>query len=357
MNNVHVVVMAGGLGKRLWPLSNQNMPKQFMDVFGCGRTLIQLTLDRLKTVCNERNIWVVTAEEYEPLIHKQLPQVRKDHILLEPMQKNTTPAIAYFTWKIKSVAPNATVVITNCDQMVTNYDYFANAVKESIEFATKNDAIVTLGVKPDREEVHGCFETLPAPAEGSIYKASKYLGRPAPADAMAMPNVYWNTSLKVATVKTIEESYRKYAPEIAEAFDAIESSFFSPREGYMINELLDSIEESISYERSVLLKADNVYVYAAEMGWSDLSAWSDLLPFVSMARYGNLKVGNVKAYNCSNCIIEVPDLKVAVVDGLEDFIVAEKDGQLLICRLSNEKRIKDWSAEIEGQDQVSDNHI
>ena len=169
MNNVHVVVMAGGLGKRLWPLSNQNMPKQFMDVFGCGRTLIQLTLDRLKTVCNERNIWVVTAEEYEPLIHEQLPQVRKDHILLEPMQKNTTPAIAYFTWKIKSVAPNATVVITNCDQMVTNYDYFANAVKESVEFATKNDAIVTLGVKPDREEVHGCFETLPVPSEGSIF--------------------------------------------------------------------------------------------------------------------------------------------------------------------------------------------
>ena len=157
---------------------------------------------------------------------------------------------------------------------------------------------------------------------------------------------YWNTSIMVASVKVFENSFREYAPEMAKKFDTLTPALFSPREQYMLSDVMDSVE-SISYERLVLKFAQNIYLFCADMGWSDLGRWSDLLPFVSMARYGNLKVGNVKAFNCKNCIIEVPDAKVAVVDGLEDFVVAEKDGSLLICRLDNVKMIKEWSAEIE----------
>ncbi|MGN0213454.1 MAG: mannose-1-phosphate guanylyltransferase [Muribaculaceae bacterium] len=353
MENVHVVIMAGGDGKRLWPVSNQSTPKQFVDVFGCGRTLIQLTFDRLKTICSERNFWVVTSNEYADLVRSQLPQLRDDHILLEPVSKNTAAATAYFTWKIKSVAPNAMVVLTNSDQMVTNYDYFANTIKSSIDFASSRHALVTVGIKPTRDEIHGFFEVEETPCEGDIYKVNRYMGRPEPEQLksfMENERAYWNTSIMVASVAVIEESFRIHAPEMADKFDNLTPSLFSPREQYMLSEVLDSIKESISYERLVLQYATNTYLFCADMGWSDLGRWSDLLPFVSMARYGNLKVGNVKAFNCKNCIIEVPDAKVAVVDGLEDFVVAEKDGSLLICRLDNVKMIKEWSSEIEQPD-------
>ena len=348
--NLHVVIMAGGDGKRLWPISNQATPKQFVDVFGCGRTLIQLTYDRLKNVCAERNFWVVTSQEYADIVREQLPQFREDHLLLEPISKNTGAATAYFTWKIKAVSPDAMVVVTNSDQMVTNYDYFTNTINESVAFAAEHHALVTVGIKPTRDEVHGFFEVEAQPADGAIYKVKRYMGRPKKdeiQDYMNTPNAYWNTSVLVAPVEVLEESYRKYAANIAEAFDRLTPSLFSPREQYILNEVLESIDGSVSYERLVLRYAENVYLYCADMGWSDLSVWSDLLPFVSEARYGNLKVGNVKAYNCNNCIIEVPDAKVAVVDGLEGYVVAEKDGSLLICRLDNVKRIEQWSADIE----------
>ena len=349
MENVHVVIMAGGDGKRLWPVSNQSTPKQFVDVFGCGRTLIQLTFDRLKSICPERNFWVVTSSEYADVVREQLPQLRDDHILLEPVSKNTAAATAYFTWKIKAVAPNAMVVLTNSDQMVTNYDYFANTINESIDFASKNNALVTVGIKPTRDEIHGFFEVAATPSEGNTYKVERYMGRPEAdklKEFMDNERAYWNTSIMVASVNVFENSFRKYAPSMAEKFDTLTPALFSPREQYMLAEVMDTVE-AISYERLVLQFSPNIYLFCADMGWSDLGRWSDLLPFVSMARYGNLKVGNVKAFNCKNCIIEVPDAKVAVVDGLENFVVAEKDGSLLICRLDNVKMIKEWSAEIE----------
>lgn len=348
MKDVHVVIIAGGEGKRLWPISNQDTPKQFVDLFGCGRTLIQLTVDRFKGICNEKNIWVVTSEEFENLVVDQIPGLRKDHILLEPMRKNTMPAIAYFTWKIKAVAPEATVVVVNGDQMVTNYDYYAHMINEAIDFVQANDALVVVGVKPDREEVgHGYIETYPAEEGATLCKMKKYLGRPTDEVAgefVKIPNCYWNTSIFVCKVKTLEDSYRKHAPEVADAFDTLEPSLFSPREQYMLNEVLYNIPEAISYERAIMKDADNVYVYPAEMGWSDLSTWSDMLPFLSMARYSNLKVGkNIKAFNCNNCIIQAPNAKAVVVDGLDGYVVAEKDGALLICRLDNEKQIRQWA--------------
>ena len=167
---------------------------------------------------------MVTSNEYAELVRTQLPQLRDDHILLEPVSKNTAAATAYFTWKIKAVAPNAMVVLTNSDQMVTNYDYFANTINESIDFASKNNALVTVGIKPTRDEIHGFFEVAAEPSEGNIYKVERYMGRPEAdklKEFMDNERAYWNTSIMVASVKVFENSFREYAPEMAEKFDTL----------------------------------------------------------------------------------------------------------------------------------------
>ncbi|PTN02876.1 mannose-1-phosphate guanylyltransferase [Mangrovibacterium marinum] len=349
MNNNNLVIMAGGVGSRFWPMSTTETPKQFIDILGVGRTLLQLTFDRFKDICPPENIWVVTSESYKNLTLSQLPELTSEQVLLEPCMRNTAPCIAYASWKIKSRNPQANLIVSPADHIVANTEEFKRVIKESLEFTAKHNKIITLGIKPHRPETgYGYIQASEfkdsltsalSPVQAfrekpNLEKAQKYI---------EAGNYFWNAGIFVWNISSIENAYRTYLPTMASLFDTGDPHWFTLDEQSFINTNFPNCEK-ISVDYGIMEQADNIYVYPADFGWSDLGTWGSLYDLLPKNVGSNAVIGNqVKIIDSENCVVNIPSDKKVVIQGLNNFIVAEKDNTLLICNKDDEQNIREYS--------------
>lgn len=344
----HVVIMAGGIGSRFWPMSTSERPKQFIDVMGVGKSLIQLTVERFKDICPKENFWVVTSEKYVDIVKEQLPQIPAQHILAEPEARNTAPCIAYACWKIRKEFPQANIVVTPSDALVIDTAEFARCIAVALEKTADSQAIVTLGMMPTRPETGYGYIAAQGEADAKgICEVEAFKEKPDVETAkgyLAAGNYFWNAGIFVWNADTITNAIRRYAPQIAGVMDELEPALFTDKEAEELKRLFPTCEK-ISIDYAVMEKAEDIFVLPAEFGWSDLGSWGSLRTLLPQDEAGNAKVGGrVDMYNCRNCVVHAAEEKRVVLEGLEGYIVAEKNGQLLVCRLSEEQRIKDFAA-------------
>ena len=342
----HIVIMAGGIGSRFWPMSVPEYPKQFIDVLGLGRTLLQLTVDRLLPLCKIENMWIVTSEKYVSIVREQLPDLPSDNILAEPEARNTAPCIAYASRKIARRDPQARIVVTPSDALVLKTDEYRKVLQEALDFVDTHDAIVTVGIKPSRPETgYGYVQSTQNRVSGNVEQVAAFKEKPDLETAkyyLEDGSYYWNAGIFVWKGSTIEKSLRNYAPQIAGVMDQIEPSLFTADEQTTLKRLFPTCDK-ISIDYAVMEKADNIHVIAADLGWSDLGTWGSLLQNASHDQLGNAVIGaNTDLHDCEGCVVHVSDMKKVIVEGLKDYIVAVKDGRLLVCRLSEEQHIKEF---------------
>lgn len=339
-----IVIMAGGVGSRFWPLSIPEYPKQFIDILGCGRTLIQLTVDRFKGVAPIENFWVVTNAKYVDIVREQIPGIPAEHILAEPAARNTAPCIAWACWSIKREDPYANVVVTPADAVVMNPDEFRRVIKNALAFTEKNNAIVTIGIKPSRPETGYGYVEAKDSVEGEICGVEAFKEKPDHETAkqyLKAGNYLWNAGIFVWNVETITECINKYKPNIAADMDKIVSTG-------NVEELFPQCEK-ISIDFAVMEPASAekiVYTHPADFGWSDLGNWASLHEKLNKDENNNGAVGNVKLFECTNCVVHTEDSKKVVLQGLDGYIISEKNGQILVCKRNEEQRIREFSSNI-----------
>ena len=347
IDNNHLVIMAGGVGIRFWPMSTTDYPKQFIDVLGCGRTLIQLTYDRFEGLCPAENIWVVTSDKYATEVKKQLPDIKDDHILREPCRRNTAPCIAYVSWKIKSINPKANMVVTPSDHVVMDVREFQRVINSALKFTNNSDAILTLGMKPTRPETgYGYIEadlSYPSNYNKEIYRVDSFKEKPDLATAekyIKKPSYFWNAGIFVWNVNTVVNSLRVYQPAISKIFERLLPYYYTDQEQTLINEQFP-LCESISIDYAIMEKAENVYVQLCDFGWADLGTWGSLHDASPKDMNHNVIIkGHTLLYDCKNNIVALPEGKLAVLQGLDDYLVADTDNVLLVCRKDDENTIR-----------------
>ena len=348
--STHLVIMAGGIGSRFWPMSTPQRPKQFIDVLGCGRTLIQLTIDRFGDLVSPENTWVVTSANYAELVREQLPQIPQKNILLEPCRRNTAPCIAYVSWRIKAIDPRANIVVTPSDHVVMNIDEFRRVIASAVRFTAETDSILTLGMKPTRPETgYGYIQadlSVASARNREIFRVDAFKEKPDLATAeryIRRNNYFWNSGLFIFRVSTIVNALRIYAPEISEIFESLLPVYDTPGEQAAINEQFPRCP-SISVDYAIMEKAEEIFVFPADFGWSDLGTWGSLHERSEKDASGNACIGSdIRMVESHNCIVHTTEERRVVIQGLDDFIVAEKDRTLLICRRSEEQRISQLS--------------
>lgn len=348
MNNTHVVIMAGGIGSRLWPVSTPALPKQFIDLLGVGKTMIALTMERFLPVCPKENFWVVTSARYAGIVRQQLPDVPEDHILEEPEPRNTAPCIAYACRKIALRYPDASVVVTPSDALVIDNAVFVRAISMAIAASEESGRIVTLGIRPSRPETGYGYIHSEGASEGMVCKVSEFREKPDAETAgyyLRAGGFFWNAGIFVWSVSTVNSEIRRFVPGIAGVMDRLEPYFYTDREKEEVALHFRECEK-ISIDYAVMEKSENIYVVPCDPQWSDLGSWGAVKSHIDTDSKGNSVVGqDIRLFGCSNCIVHADGTFRVVVDGLDGYIVACRDGNLLVCRLSEEQRIKEFSGE------------
>ncbi len=341
----HLVIMAGGIGSRFWPMSTPQCPKQFLDITGSGRTMIQQAFDRFKDLIGINNLWVVTSKDYKQLVQEQLEGINPQHILLEPCMRNTAPCIAYVSWKIQKEDPKAVFAVVPSDHLVLKIDEFQKVMTRGYEFVSKGDRILTLGMQPSRPETGYGYIEQGAPTNNGIFKLNSFREKPDLKTAIQYlqdGGYTWNSGMFLWSASTIVAELRKFVPEIAAIMDQIAPVMFTEKEQEKVNELFPDCTK-ISIDYAVMEKTDKAYVLPAEFGWSDLGTWGSLHTLSGQDDNQNAIIGNgVKIIESSGCMVRMPQNKQVVIQGLKDCIVAEHNNTLLICQLSEEQRIKEW---------------
>ena len=349
-NNVHVVIMAGGVGSRFWPMSTPDTPKQFIDILGCGRTFIQMTYDRFKDLCVPENVWVVTSANYAQVVKEQLPELPEQNILLEPCRRNTAPCIAYVSWRIKAKDPNANIVVAPSDHIILNTQHFQQVVTSALSFTENSDSIVTLGMKPNRPETgYGYIQadlSYSSPRNKNIFRVDQFKEKPDLETAkryIKSDNFFWNSGLFIWNVYTIVNSFRVYQPAISRIFESLLPYYGTEKEQGLIDEAYPKCE-NISVDYAILEKADEIFVYPADFGWSDVGTWGALHKLSQRDEANNALIGpHIDVYESRNCIVHTTGERKVVIQGLDGYIIAEHDDTLLVCKLSEEQRIKFFS--------------
>lgn len=344
--------MAGGIGSRFWPMSTPECPKQFVDVMGCGRSLLQLTVDRFKGICPAENVWIVTSASYASIVHEQLPDVPMQNILQEPCRRNTAPCVAYVSWRIKSVNPNANIVVSPSDHIVMDVQEFQRVIQSSLKFVSETDAILTLGMKPTRPETgYGYIQAnLAASSElnKELFPVDRFREKPnleTAKEYISQNNFFWNAGIFIWNVHTIVNAFRVYEPEMAAIFESMNGVYGTAKEQEVINERFPQCT-NISVDYAILEKAEEIFVFPASFGWSDLGTWGSLRENSKRDANGNALIGQrIDMYESQNCMVHTTGEKRVVIQGLDGYIVAEENGTLLICKLSEEQRIKQFSEE------------
>jgi len=347
--NDYCVIMAGGIGTRFWPISRTSHPKQFIDILGTGQTLIQQTYERFKKICPQENIYIVTNDIYQSLVHEQLPGINEKQIICEPARRNTAPCIAYASYKIAAINPDANVIVAPSDHIIMKEDVFVEIVKSALKCTASNDWLLTLGIKPSRPDTgYGYIqfnEEIDYACDTRIRKVKTFTEKPGLEMAksfMKSGDFLWNAGIFIWKVKNILEAFEKFLPEIDNIFKEGKPKFNTAKEKAFIKEAY-TICRNISIDYGIMEKADNVYVLQSDFGWSDLGTWGSLYDTRNKDNVGNTIVGkNVMVYDSKNCIVNMPNEKVVVMQGIQDCIVVESDNILLICKMSDEQQIRQF---------------
>ena len=343
----HLVIMAGGIGSRFWPMSTPQCPKQFLDITGCGRTMIQQTFDRYDGIIDIDHVWVVTSKNYMDLVLDQLQGINPQHVLLEPCMRNTAPCVAYVSWKIQKEDPEALMVVAPSDHLVLKKDAFKRYIDKGFDYISSCEAILTMGMHPTEPNTgYGYIEQGKEILQGEgIYELKSFREKPDLKTAihyLEQGSFTWNSGMFMWSANVIVGEIRKYNPEIASIMDKITPVMFTEKEQEVVNELFPQCPK-ISIDYAVMEKTDKACVMPAEYGWSDLGTWGSLHALAQQDDHSNAVIGNsVKMVESTGCMVRMPNDKPVVIQGLKDCIVAEHDNTLLICQLSEEQRIKEW---------------
>ncbi len=349
-SNNYCVIMAGGIGSRFWPLSKQKSPKQFLDILGTGKTLIQMTFERFSSVCPAENYYIVTNEQYRDIVLEQLPILKPEQVLLEPIMRNTAPCIAYANYKIKQLNQNAQIIVSPADHLITNETEFLNVISEGFNFVKDTDKLLTLGLKPNRPETgYGYIQVENNKVEQCISKVKTFTEKPNLDLAKVFLNsgdFFWNSGIFIWSLSAIDASFKTYLPEVDSLFEKGKDIHDANLEREFIDKIYPECQ-NISIDYGILEKSDKVHVYCADFGWSDLGTWGSLYDRSNKDDYGNAVQGdNVMLYDSENCLIKVPKEKLVVVQGINDYIIVDSEDTLLICKKENEQDIKTFVGDI-----------
>jgi mannose-1-phosphate guanylyltransferase len=345
--------MAGGIGSRFWPMSTVQRPKQFLDVLGIGKSLLRMTFERLLHIAPAENIYIVTNANYFSLVKEQLPELSDSQILMEPERKNTAPCITYAAAKIHAINPNATLVVAPSDHLILKEDKFTEIVNTAIATANKNDRLVTLGIKPTRPDTgYGYIEFIEDGdiLPGQVKDVKHFTEKPNRELAeifLRSGNYYWNSGIFIWRAKTILNALEKFKPELFHLFTDESQKYNTPEEQGYVNTSFAACED-ISIDFAVMENAKNVDVVLANFDWSDLGTWGSLYSHLEKDYNGNAVIGqHVHMINSENCIVNLPDNKLALIQGLENYIIVESDNMLMILNQQDEQNLKKYMAPME----------
>jgi mannose-1-phosphate guanylyltransferase len=348
--------MAGGTGTRFWPLSTKSKPKQFLDILGTGRSLLQMTFDRFKKICPVENIFIVTNERYNKVIKEQLPELSDNQILLEPAKKNTAPCIAYANYKIQGINPEANIVVSPADHLILDETKFIKNIEEGLLFTSKNDALLTLGIQPTRAETGYGYIQINEEKEvkdnKNIYKVKTFTEKPDKDLAQKFyesGEFFWNSGIFIWSLKSIQAAFKKYLSDVDELFAEGVDKFNTEEEHDFISKVYFNCK-SISIDYGIMEKADKVFVYVSKFGWADLGTWSSLQEHLDNDKNNNTIHGkNVLTYDVKNSFINFKDEKLVVIKGLDNYIIVESDDKLLIYKKEDEQEIKEIVNKLENE--------
>jgi mannose-1-phosphate guanylyltransferase len=349
MTDNYCVIMGGGIGSRFWPFSRETYPKQFLDMFGTGRSLLQMTFDRFSKIIPVENIYIVTNELYAPLVRKQLPLLQEKQILLEPTRRNTAPCIAYASYHIKARNPKANIVVAPSDHLILKEDVFLKDIEKGLAFVKHNNALVTLGVKPSRPETGYGYIQSAEETIGDFAKVKTFTEKPNEELAQVFyesGEFFWNSGLFLWKVSSIISAFERFLPDIAARFNLGMDKFNTPEEKAFIDENF-AYCPNISIDYGIMEKADNVYMLGVDFGWADLGTWGSLYDIAPKDECNNALLStNAMLYDSKDNLIAIGDKdRLAVIQGLEGYIVAESGNVLMICRKEDEHRIKQFVAD------------
>jgi mannose-1-phosphate guanylyltransferase len=352
--NLHVVLMAGGIGTRFWPYSRNGKPKQFLDVLGTGKTLLQSTYERYLPVCLPENIWIVTHEEHTPIVLEQL-SISREQIIEEPMRKNTAPCIAYAANKIFLKDPDAVMVVSPSDHLILSEKEFLQTIQKAVDHAKAQDKLVTLGIKPTRPETgYGYIQFLEG--KSSLKKVKTFTEKPAIALAktfLESGDFVWNSGVFVWGVKAILKAFQKHLPELSEAFEEIRPQLFTSDEKAVITQVYAQTK-NISIDYGVMEKADNVYVTLGNFSWSDLGSWSSLHEASVRDDHNNVVIGEALIYDTRNSVVKGPDDKLIVVQGLNGYLVGIFDNVVIVCEKDKEEMFRRYVNDLKAKQNGTD---
>ena len=350
MKNNYCVIMAGGVGSRFWPLSKTDKPKQFIDILGLGKTFLQLTFERLNKICPAENFYIVTNKTYKDLVLEQLPMISEEQVLLEPKRRNTAPCIAFANYKISLKCKDAKIIVCPSDHLILKEDEFVNVANEGLTFVSDRNILLTLGIKPNRPDTgYGYIQIDKKLSENEVYinKVKTFTEKPNIELAnffVTSGEFFWNSGIFIWSLKSIEQAFEKHLFEVY--------SLFKQREMYSSDEEFINKTYSecpnISIDYGIMEKAENVYVYKADFGWSDLGTWGSLFENTPKDEGNNSIIGdNILSYELSNCLINNPTNKVIVAQGLDGYIIVDSGESLLICKKDEEQRIRQFVNDIQ----------
>ena len=351
-NNRYCVIMCGGVGSRFWPFSKAALPKQFIDFFGTGRSLLQTAMDRIQGIVPLNNILLLTNESYAPLIKQQLPEIQDSQILLEPARRNTAPCIAWAAHHIKALNPNAKMMVAPSDHLIINVEKFRQSVLDAFDFIEGRDALVTMGIKPSRPETGYGYIQVGEPVQGNFSSVKTFTEKPDENLArifLESGEFFWNSGMFFWSADSILKALNTCAPEIDAVFERGKQYFGTAQEMEYINANFEACP-SISIDFAVMEKARNVYVETVDFGWNDLGTWRSLYDNSPKNSDGNV-TQKCKAlmFNSHNNIVAIKGDKLVVASGLEGYIVADVDDALLIVPLEEEQRIKQYVNEVKSK--------
>nr|WP_320118771.1 mannose-1-phosphate guanylyltransferase [uncultured Marinifilum sp.] len=371
--NNYIIIMAGGIGSRFWPMSTAAKPKQFLDVLGIGKTLLQQTVDRFKSIAPAENILVVTSAKYKQLVQEQCPELLESNILLEPCMRNTAPCIAYACSKIKGLCKDANMVVAPSDHLITKEEEFIRIIENGLAFTEKDDVLLTLGIEPHKPETgYGYIQaqddkskeknqSLHIGSEGVSYETmtnhSQTISQAKPLQVQAFKekpdlqtakeylhkgNYFWNSGIFLWSLSSISKAFDRHLPDLKDIFRKGKQYLNTDKEQEFIDSMFPFCP-SISIDYGIMEKADNIYVQPADFGWSDLGTWGSLWEKREKSEEGNTVVGDkTHLFDSSNCIVNMPLNKKVVIQGLENYIIVEENDTLLICKKEDEQRIKEF---------------
>lgn len=347
--NNYCVIMAGGVGSRFWPFSTNEKPKQFLDFFGTGRTLLQMTFDRFSKVVPASNILIVTNKKYKNLVLEQLPLIKSSQILLEPNRRNTAPCIAYALNRIKAINPEASMIVAPADHLILKEIEFLNAIERGLNFVAETQNLLTLGIQPNRPETGYGYIQISDQAIGDFKKVKTFTEKPNLDLAkifVQSGEFFWNSGVFMWSVAAISEAFEEFLPDIASKFETGKQYFNTEKEQEFINQIFPSCP-NISIDYGIMEHAKNVYVLCGDFGWSDLGTWGSLYDLSEKDENSNVTLKcKSQFYDCDDNIVVLPKNKLAVLQNLSGYIVVESDNVLLICKKEDEQKIRQFVADI-----------